>query len=344
MAWIYLVESGESQSPLENGSDQSPIVKSIPIVKECCLVEWPIETSCQPLFGMILKHLNPNILKEELISSTEASHARTSALQDLERVWQESEADYFSRSCAWPKKSSQSSYSLRTWPQSPVAVGLELLERLPKWGMIVDGVLYPLLPLERPIKEIDGSCLPTPRAREGGPIPPDTNYRQNQRSYNHRTGKHVQITLRRAVQMYPTPTRRNTPDCPCERRRVTPQLESVVNMELSTNGKKLCPKFVELLMGYPKEWTVLGALGNAVVPNPGERSVQNLNGAKMKKRWKICDKDGHDRECSFSHIEAKVCGGRGWETDSGYKGYGLSYEMCEYICEILNKYGDPDES
>lgn len=62
----------------------------------------------------------------------------------------------------------------------------------------------------------------------------------------------------------------------------------------------------------------------------------------MKERWKVCDKDGRDRECSFAHEKCRSFDWRGWRADSGYAGYGLSYEMCEYICEILNKYGDPD--
>lgn len=30
----------------------------------------------------------------------------------------------------------------------------------------------------------------------------------------------------------------------------------------------------------------------------------------------------------------------GWETDSGAQGYGLPQEVCEWICEILNKSPD----
>lgn len=317
MGWISFQASEESQSLLTIGSDLSHTVKSTPIVKEYSSIEW-LTGDCQYRpFGTMLKPFHQGIfLLNSSISFTEAFHARTSVLQDMERAWQESEADYFGRSCAFPKKSSPRSYSLKMSQLSLPGVGSQSLDRLPKWGMIVDGVLYPLQALERYTVAKDGffwatpntmdhlnprygeameknlfrgdhanpkarrrkrsgnlreqvvhpqmwpqNLWPTPGATEGGPIPPDTNYRQNQRSYNSRTGKHVQITLRRAVQMYPTPTRRNAPDCPCERRRDTPQLECVVNMEASTNGKKLSPEFVELLMGYPKEWTVLGGLG-----------------------------------------------------------------------------------
>ena len=94
--------------------------------------------------------------------------AKISALQDMEKAWQESEADYFSRSCAWPKKSSPNSYSLKMSQQSQHEGDFESLKKLPKWGMIVDGVLYPLQALELYIKEKGGSYWPTPDASPRG--------------------------------------------------------------------------------------------------------------------------------------------------------------------------------
>ena len=83
----------------------------------------------------------------------------------MEKAWQESEVDYFTRSFAWPKRSSPSSYLLKTSNQLPQEVDYKSLEKLPKWGMIVDGVLYPLHPLEQYMKEKGGSYWPTPMAR-----------------------------------------------------------------------------------------------------------------------------------------------------------------------------------
>lgn len=212
-------------------------------------------------------------LPRMLISSSAGSldHARISLLQDLEKAWKGSEASYFTRSCAFPKKSSPSSYSLKTSQPSQAEEDFASLKKLPRWGMIVDGVLYPLHPLERYTNVKGGSYLPTPGATEGGPMPPDTNYRPNQRSYNDRTGKHVQITIRRYVEMFPTPRARNAPDCPSERRRDSPQLESAVNMNQSTIGKKLCPQFVELLMGFPTAWTELEPLEIQLCPGKLEK-------------------------------------------------------------------------
>src|SRR5690606_4566283 len=69
-------------------------------------------------------------------SSMEASHnhAKISVVQELEKAWMESEADFFSRSHAWPKKSSPSSYFLKTCQRSPHEGGFESLNALPRWG------------------------------------------------------------------------------------------------------------------------------------------------------------------------------------------------------------------
>ena len=94
----------------------------------------------------MLKHSTERIWKLSTLLSAGLpnDHARTSALQDMEKAWKESEADYFSRSFAWPKKSSPNSYSWKTCQQLPFVGDCESLEKLPKWGMIVDGALYPL--------------------------------------------------------------------------------------------------------------------------------------------------------------------------------------------------------
>jgi hypothetical protein len=130
-----------------NGSDPSLIAKSTPIVKEYCSIKWVDPRLSVLPFGTTYEPLEKSqgiFLLPSLISYVAAFRARTSALQDMERVWRESEADYFSRSCAWPKKSSQNLYFWKTSPLYAHEVGFESLEKLPKWGMIVGGVLYPL--------------------------------------------------------------------------------------------------------------------------------------------------------------------------------------------------------
>src|SRR5690554_1625171 len=124
---------------------------------------------------------NPSCLMEKesrkspqmvLTSSTAASrnYAKISLLQELEKVWKASEAVFFSKSCAWPKKSSPSSYSLKTSLLSPHGADFRLLEKLPRWGMIVDGVLYPLAGSELYTDVKDGSYWLTPSTMESLPV------------------------------------------------------------------------------------------------------------------------------------------------------------------------------
>lgn len=60
------------------------------------------------------------------------------------------------------------------------------------------------------------------------------------------------------VKMYPTPMATQRGDCPAERRRHSPCLESVVAMQ-EPNGGKLNPTWVEWLMNFPIGWTDLDA-------------------------------------------------------------------------------------
>lgn len=175
MVWLYLEcsmdyhcsqELEASTSHLENGSDQSPIVKSIPFVKQCSSLELQMETWDSLLYGMTSTPWSQVFLTDSSISCLEDSLARTSVLLEMEKGWMESEVDFFSRSFAWPKKSSPSSYSLKMSLQSHPEEEYKSLEKLPRWGMIVDGVLYPLLPLEQSTKEKDGFYWPTPKASD----------------------------------------------------------------------------------------------------------------------------------------------------------------------------------
>ena len=248
MAWIYLAESEESQSLLAIGSDLSHTAKLTHTVKEFCSPEWLMGGLIPHQSGLISKHLWPRTLQAAVISSQADFPARISVLQGLEKAWQESEADYFSRSCAFPKKSSPSSYSLKMCQLSLLEEEAPWLKRLPKWGMIVGGVLYPLRALEHYTAEKGGSC-------------------------------------------WPTPTRNANLDCPSERARKTPALASAVMMATprmnatrpvhtpchsviqkkhgetlpesvgrlypENIGKRLCPKWTSVLMGYQTTWTDL---------------------------------------------------------------------------------------
>jgi hypothetical protein len=230
---------------------------------------------------MMLERSTQEGFEEQLILSWGAFPARISALQDMEKAWLASEAAYFGRSIAWPKKSSPSSYSLKTSQLSLLEEEAPWFKRLPKWGMIVDGVLYPLQALERGIKEIVGSYWLTPSTmdhlpvREGEAL--DYVMRRGGTSYRKTAGRlNEQVAY---PQMWPTPRANKTGGYSSP--GYSPTLEQVVmwptpdanargayknpdkrnghhfTLQDAAGSGKLNPTWVEWLMGYPKEWTVL---------------------------------------------------------------------------------------
>jgi hypothetical protein len=145
-------------------------------------------------------------------------HAKIFQLQVAEQAWQESEADYFSRSLDCVAKLSQNGSFWKMFrPLLPVEEQ-KWSERLPRWGMIVAGALYPLRPLEPAIKEIGFFYLPTIGANEGrgsvrNRFPGSPTYRRSKMSEGLRT---------------------------CE-----------------SDPIYIHPSFAEVVMGYPIGWTEL---------------------------------------------------------------------------------------
>jgi hypothetical protein len=164
MAWIYLAVSEDSHSLYRHGSGQSPIVREIDTLWLFSCQECKREGFIPPRSGMRYLLSKPLCCQLSTLFMVD-SPARISALVVLERAWRESEADYFSRSCAWPMKSNLVSYSLRTSAEyAKNCISLE--GNWPISAMIVGGVLYPLTMWERRTKEKDGFCWHTPRASE----------------------------------------------------------------------------------------------------------------------------------------------------------------------------------
>ena len=173
MGWTYLclmesivsVDTVGCHSPSQSGSVLSPIVKTTYTLKEYFSHGW--KTDSYPLLpcGTIYVPSSQTSV-DMLILSTEASHARTSVMQDLEEAWKESEADYSTNCCEWPKKySPDSSFSKMFLPFELEAWWLLSLN-LPIWGMTVDGLVYLPKKLEPTTYVNDGSCWPTPTARD----------------------------------------------------------------------------------------------------------------------------------------------------------------------------------
>ena len=239
MAWICLVELEGLRLHCKNGSVLLPIVKLTPIVKESLQVECPNVSCLSRQSGTMCEHSQHPFYQKKLTSFMEASHAKTFQLQAAAKAWKESEADYFTKSCGWPKKSSPRSYSLKTSLELGQKGLIPLSGNWPISGMIVDGSLYPLRKSERTIKEKDGGFLPTPTRRS----PPDCPAERKRHS----------PSLEAIVNMFPTPTARDWKD-----NGLSPAELTRNSITLATKaGGKLNPAWVEWLMGYPFEWTEL---------------------------------------------------------------------------------------
>lgn len=279
MAWIYLAESAELVALSKSGLNPSLIANRIDTPKASFLVEWAEANYPWRQSGMTCVPSEAAISPAST-SCSGASPAKTSALQEMESVWMESEAAYFSRSFAWPKKSSPLSYSLKMSQPSAPEDWTELSKNLPKSGMTADGRCYPLRMLEPTTNEKDGFSWPTPQAHDstkgnaqrvgrygtkhGGrnlndwvamwPTPNVPNGGRSPKNGMSRTGmtpdgKKRQVGLENAVKMFPTP-HGNCGTGAGLKGTGGPNLQTAI-------GGKLNPVWVEWLMNYPPGWTGL---------------------------------------------------------------------------------------
>lgn len=218
----------------------------------------------------------------------------------MEKAWKESKADYFSRSSGCVAKLSHDSSSWRMYQPLLQEADQEWLEKLPRWGMTVGGVLYQLRPLEHCTDARDGSYWLTPSTmdhlpvREGEALE-NALYRGKER----KSKRKVSGRLNEQVvypQMFPTPTvrdatrnkggspsdcRRNTPNLPTAILFAIPTEENVGRLNPEMIGKKLCPKWVSVLMGFPTTWTDLEPLETQLCP---------VRHAKLLKYFRDCNK------------------------------------------------------
>lgn len=229
-----------SAKDLSNGSDLSFTVNETDTLKQCCCREWPLMTSSEHLSGTTLHRLEGPCYQLST-SSTEVFPARTSVLQDLERVWKDSEAAYSSRLSGLQKKLERLSYFLKTSLQSGQEDFRVFASSWPRWGMICDGRFSAPQALEPVTKGIDGSYLPTPTACVYG-----SNTSKNS------TNKRLGLMQLAQKGMLPTPCARDWKDtgAPSEMRRKSPSLAAMV-------GGSLNPQLVEEIMGYKIGWTDL---------------------------------------------------------------------------------------
>jgi len=258
MVWTYLAELVESQKRSKNGCNQLHIVKSTNTLPPFSCLKCRQVNYLQHQSGMMCVHCQQTSCQESTLS-TEDSPAKILALLDMEKAWKEAEAAYSSRSCDSLMFLDHNSSSWKMCQQSLLEDLSPLPKKLPKEAMIQDGVLYPLVKLERPINAKDGGYLPSPVAMDataGAIISKDDTYKMTKngilRKYN-RQGTNGSIGLARYVQFFPTPTARD-----CKDNGKSPA-EVVMNSKtlVTHAGGQLNPEWVEWLMGYPIGWTEL---------------------------------------------------------------------------------------
>lgn len=175
----------------------------------------------------------------------------------------------------------------------------EFSETWPNWGMTRNGECWErMMWVPRTAESVSGSwpaMIPTPSATEGGPMPELAHEpRMNQRNYSAKTGKHCQVTLRRWVETWPTPTvcgnynrkgasktsgdglatavknwptpqasdnrDRGNLSSGCVQRRREKGKQIGLSQSVATVGGRLNPTWVEWLMGWPQGWTDLKPL------------------------------------------------------------------------------------
>ena len=182
---------------------------------ECQQPTYPM-----PQFGTMCEHLSLTYFQNPLTLCTEVSLARTLALQEIEKAWQVSEADFSLKSSDWCVSYDQDSFSWRTSQLSLFGGLIEFSWSSLRSGMILGGQLFQPQKLVPRIFENDGFYLPTPTASDYGK-------NQGRKQDNTPSGRSRYSLTYRA-------RRGEVPNHP---------------------KGKLNPEWVEQAMGYNSQWT-----------------------------------------------------------------------------------------
>jgi hypothetical protein len=216
-------------------------------------------------FGMTFGHLTDDrgaelltLYREGFPVRTSASQVKAAGLKEIGQVsgwkWPGSWAKYDPVSCSW-----------KTRQCSLLEDSTEFSETFPRWGMTVDGELFPLPTLVRRISEKESgymarALIPTPtssdpqlerRANHGDQFVTSTG---SVRRMNE-NGTTSFLGLAGYVRAWTTQTAHmaKQTNAPSESERNTPTLAAQV-------GGSLNPTWVEWLMGWPEGWTDLKPL------------------------------------------------------------------------------------
>ena len=262
----YSVEQGEAFS-LTSYLDtiQSELVKSNP-TQEMSYSQDKETDSCQPSqSGTMYAHSTGDRGEDQLTFFAEDSPAKTSLRQVKEQELAESVRDY-GRNMRDSLERCGLDLSL---PKTHLCFALGDLElsskTWPRWGIMLDGECSELGMSVRHIKETECGSWPTPCTRDyKGINAPEGLTRKDGKSRMDQLPNAVAYGGTQTPQKWPTPLAMdNKADCPGERRRDSPHMETEVKVRAGIPVEKkaqLNPSWVEWLMGWPIEWTDLKPL------------------------------------------------------------------------------------
>jgi hypothetical protein len=176
------------------------------------------------------------------------SHARTSALQALEQVWQESEAVFIGKSGDSLSSLSQDGSFWKTSQTFLLEEEPRLQQALPPWGMTQDGQLYPLQPLALFTKGSAGFSLPTVIASDWKPRGPNS----KQKGVREVLVGHLTLPTPTASEHYGSGRKRFVGSPHYRGAKTSEALRTCFSDPIYLN-----PSFAEMMMGFPIGWTDL---------------------------------------------------------------------------------------
>ena len=210
-------------------------------------------------FGMMFAPLTESLGAELLMWFLAGFRARTSAPPERAQEstenapacgdrWRELSVRYDRDSSSWRTHRS-------LWDEDLSACSLTL----PKWGLMLDGVLSELLTLERPTAANDAGLWPTPTVPNGGRSCAHVTDWRGRTAYHN--GKKVQVGLEHAARYWPTPTVNDSKNCTLPPSQVKhDNIPGALLRDGEKAGGQLNPTWVEWLMGWPLGWTDLKPL------------------------------------------------------------------------------------
>lgn len=242
MAWIYFQGLEESHSPFSRGYGQSPIVKMIDMHRLCCLPDSKTGTCLMHQSGTTCEACK-DLFFHQSTSFPEDSHARISALLDMEKAWEESEADLYLNSSDSFANADLDSFSWKTSQLSLFGGLTEFCWNSMRYGMMHAGRLFQPQKWGPRTYENESGFLPTLTASEYGSNQTDSPGASVRMSLNTMARRGMLPTLTASEGDHGGPGRTYGDG--------SPTLSNLV-------GGQLSPVWSEWFMGYPIGWTELG--------------------------------------------------------------------------------------